>query len=262
MAISAIILTKNEEKNITECLNTLSWCDERIVIDDESTDNTAGIARHQGAKVFVHPLHENFSAQRNFGLEKAKNQWVLFVDADERITKELQEEISDAIIAENFDGFFIPRKDNMWGRWIKHGDLPLQAKKQGMITLVRLGKKHAGSWTGHVHEVWNITRTGLLTHPILHYPHPTASEFLTEINHYSTIRANELFQQQKKAHWWNIVVYPLGKFLKNYIWNAGYKDGMQGMIIAAFMSFHSFLVRAKLWLLYNNRSSTVYEENH
>src|SRR2546423_7584770 len=91
--ISAVVLAKNEEKNIKACLESLSWCDELIVIDDNSTDKTVDIARQKGARIYTHPLNNDFAQQRNFGLDKAKGDWVLFVDADERVPSALWYEI-------------------------------------------------------------------------------------------------------------------------------------------------------------------------
>ena len=249
--ISAVVLTKNEEKNIQECLKALSWCDEILVVDDYSEDKTVEIAEKSKSTVVKRHLEGDFASQRNFGLDKAKGDWVLFVDADERVSEELQKEILETLTDPKASGYAIPRKDFMWGSEIRFGDQPKGSTKSGLIELVRLGKKGAGTWTGKVHEVWEIADTDSLQNPILHYPHPTASEFLTEINMYSTIRAKELFDQHKTASLLDIIFYTKGKFVQNYILRGGYKDGMPGFIIALFMSFHSFLVRSKLWLLQN-----------
>lgn len=253
--ISAVVLTKNEETNLEACLKTLSWSDEIVVIDDYSDDKTVEIAEKAKAKVYIRHLEEDFAAQRNFGLEKAKGEWVLFVDADERLSEALIDEIMEVttLTSQPVNGFKIPRKDFMWDKEIRFGDQPKGSTKSGLIELVRLGKKGAGEWKGRVHEVWEIQDAMSLKNPLLHYPHPTASEFLTEINTYSTIRAKELFAQGKKSSLLDIIFYPKGKFIQNYILRQGFRDGMQGFIIALFMSFHSFLVRSKLWLLYHNK---------
>jgi len=245
--ISVVILAKNEEKNIKECLQSISWCDEIIVIDDNSTDKTAEIAKKLGAKVFTHSLDNDFSEQRNFGLEKAKGEWVLFVDADERISPALWYEIM-AITndpSNQFAGFYIKRKDIMWGRQLDYGET-------GNIKLLRLAKKDAGKWTGRVHETWSIKgKTFTLKNPITHYPHQTIKEFLQEINFYTTLRAEELFKKKTKVYWWSVILYPKAKFIVNYLIKGGILDGLEGLVVATLMSFHSFLVRGKLWLLWN-----------
>lgn len=266
MTISAVVLTKNEEKNIEKCLRSLYWCDEIVVIDDCSQDKTVKIAQKMGVRVFTHSLNDDFAHQRNFGLEKAKGEWVLFVDADERIPAALAAEIRSLLkkvgpalafgsgkhpakrgsfSGSDLDckGFYIKRRDFFGGRWLKYGET-------ARVRLLRLAKKNAGHWEGAVHEVWKIKgKTDELTSPLLHHPHPTAAEFLEEINKYSTIRARELYTQEKKINFFEIIVYPLGKFLKNYFLTFGFLDGLPGFLNAIFMSFHSFLTRGKLWLI-------------
>lgn len=243
--ISAIILTKNEEKNIKDCLRGLAWCDEKIVIDDESEDLTRDIAQEIGAKVFTRRL-SNFSDQRNFALEKAKGDWILFVDADERISPalwyEIMEHINDPI--EKFTAFFLKRIDVMWGKELKHGE-------SGTLKLLRLAKKGSGKWKGTVHEKWDIPGKILtLNNPLYHYPHQTVEDFLKEINRYTDLRAKELYDQKTKTNWFLIILYPKAKFIMNYFVRLGCLDGLPGLISTLMMSFHSFLVRGKLWLLW------------
>lgn len=243
MSISAVILTKNEEKNVAECLQTLVWCDEILIIDDNSTDKTVEIAKKQKAIVFTHSLDSDFAQSRNFGLEKAKGDWIFFVDADEHVSEKLKAEIVKRIQNNTVDGFFLKREDVMWGKVLKHGE-------QGNGKFLRLARKKKGEWSGKVHEVWNIAgTTSLLRNPLLHYPHPTLAEFLTEINFYSTLRAKELFEHKEKATWLSILIYPKAKFFQNYFLKRGFLDGTPGFIVAVLMSLHSFLVRGKLWQL-------------
>src|SRR2546430_14337530 len=116
--ISAIILTKNEEKNIKACLEGLLWCDEVIIIDDYSEDKTVAIAKQKGAKVHLHDLNNNFSEQRNLGLEKAKGEWVLFVDADECVSSALAYEIMHQVLDQlaGYSAYYINRRDVLWGK--------------------------------------------------------------------------------------------------------------------------------------------------
>lgn len=247
MRISAVVLTKNEEKNIRDCLKTLSWCDEIVVVDDNSSDRTVDLAKKMGAKVFLHPLNNNFSQQRNFGLKKAKGDLVFFVDSDERVSEALAAEIKNKKIKmkkENIFGFYLKRRDFIFGRWLKFGET-------ARVRLLRLARRKAGRWEGAVHEVLKIKgKTKELKNPLLHYPHPTTSQFLEKIDQYSTIRARELYGRRKKTNFFEIITYPVGKFLKNYFWNLGFLDGLPGFLHAVFMSFHSFLVRGKLWSIY------------
>lgn len=239
--ISAIVLTKNEEKNIRECLESLTWCGEIIVVDDESIDITREIAKELGAKVLVHPLEDDFSQQRNYGLEMARGEWVLFIDADERITEDLKKEIFQSSKSLEASGFYLKRKDYLFGKFLNHGET-------GNIKLLRLGKRGKGKWQRKVHEIWKIKgRIGELTTPLLHFPHPTVVEFLEEINRYSTLNADEFYRQGVKVGLWQIIAYPLGKFFLNYFFRLGFLDGTPGFILSIMMSFHSFLTRGLLW---------------
>lgn len=247
--VSAIVLTRNEEKNIVDCLESIKWCDEIIVIDDNSEDRTVEIAKKMGAEVFTHSLNFDFSTQRNFGLEKAKGEWVLFIDADEIVTDELKNEIVHLISfsdrRKQLNAYFIKRIDFMWGRKLKYGET-------SNIKLLRLAKRNAGKWEGKVHEKWKVKGTiGELKNPLLHYPHPRINDFLKEINFYTDIRANELHKQRVRVYWTSIILYPLGKFVFNFFIRRGFLDRIPGLIIAIIMSFHSFLVRSKLWFMNN-----------
>ncbi|MBI2430722.1 MAG: glycosyltransferase family 2 protein [Candidatus Levybacteria bacterium] len=248
--ISAVILTKNEEKNIEECIRGLKWCNEVVVIDDQSEDKTVAIAEKLGAKVYTRPLENNFSVQRNFGLEKAKGEWVFFVDADERVSESLTYEIGNilhSLATDSHSAFSLRRIDTMWGKQLLHGE-------NGNVRLVRLARKNAGIWKDAVHEVWDIKgQIGKLKNPLYHYPHQTVSEFLKEINYYTTIRAKELFGNKKRVNTLSIILYPKAKFFVNYFIKQGFLDGIPGLVVAVLMSFHSFLVRGKLWLLWQKK---------
>ena len=257
--ISIVILTKNEEKNIKKCLDAVVWCNEIIVIDDYSTDKTIELVHkvlkvHKVYKVLQRKLDGDFAAQRNFGLEKASGEWVLFVDADEVISEKLASEIKSQISsatrqltgrikANNISGFYLKRKDYFLGKWLKHGET-------ANVKLLRLGRKNTGRWQGRVHETWEIKgKVGELKNPILHYPHQTVAMFLKDINWYTDVVAQYWLEQGRKIATWEIVCYPLGKFLQNYIIRLGILDGTAGLIMAFMMSFHSFLVRGKVFLL-------------
>jgi len=242
--ISAVILTKNEESNIVDCLESIGFVDEIIVIDDESIDRTVELSEMLGAKVILRKL-KNFSDQRNFGLQKVTNDWVLSIDADEKISDSLKKEILEVVRRNEADGYYIKRDDYMWGKKLKHGE----AKS---IKIIRLAKRGNGKWSGKVHERWKINgQIGVLKNPIVHIPHPTIAEFIKEIDHYTTLRAEELGEDGVKSRLFAIILYPAGKFLLNYIAKQGYKDGIAGFVYAAMMSLHSFLVRSKLFLLQN-----------
>ncbi len=246
--LSVVILTKNEERNILDSLENVMFADEIIVIDDYSEDRTEEVVKgikKSKIKFFKRKLDGDFSAQRNFGLAKAISDWILFVDADERVTEALASELTSYILhpTSKVSALYIKRLDIIWGRELMHGET-------GTMKLVRFAKKSAGKWKGHVHEVWDVKGvTSELKNELIHYPHPTIREFIKEINAYSTIRADELRDSRVEVSFLSIIIYPKAKFFVNYFLKLGFLDGLQGFIVALMMSFHSFLVRAKLWQL-------------
>ena len=251
MNLSAVVLTKNEENNIGECLKTLKFCDEIVVIDDFSDDGTQEIVKRFGAKLFIKELNNNFANQRNFGLEKAKNDWVLFLDSDERISKNLSDEIRLAIKDCETMGYFIKRVDIIWGRKILYGET-------GNIKLLRLARRDAGMWKRQVHEEWNVSgKTKLLINPIFHYPHQKLLEFIKDINYFSDLHAKANLNEGKKSNIIKILFYPKIKFIKGYFINLGFLDSIQGFIIALCMSMHSFLSWSKLWTLQKKLNQNI-----
>lgn len=250
MKISAVILTKNEEKNIKNCLDHLNWCDEITVIDDFSLDKTREIAESRGAEVFKHKLNDNFANQRNFGLKKANNNWVLFVDADEIVPTPLAHEIVRRLKGTTKQGFYLPRQELFYGKPLKCTDKPASDWSLGRLKLLRLGKKNAGQWEGKVHETWTIDgEVGTLRNSLLHNSFPNLDTALRKINLYSSIQAKNLHQENKQTNLLEILFYPIAKLFKNFIWHQGFLDGTRGLIFCLIMSLHSFLARAKLWHL-------------
>ena len=244
MNISAIILTKNEGKNLGECIRALTFCEEIIVIDDYSSDKTVEIARGLGAKVFQRSLDGNFAAQRNFGLEKATNKWVLFIDADERVSHELKEEMEKEVPAPNNShlGYFLKRDDYLFGKKLKFGET-------ASVSLLRLARKSAGKWMRSVHEVWEVQgRTKTLKNPLEHYPHQSLREFINDINFHSGLHAEANHQEGKHSSLVKILFWPKLHFFKNYFLRLGFLDGTEGFVLALMMSLHSFLAWSKLWI--------------
>ena len=259
MDISAVILAKNEEKNIERVINSVKFCAEIVVVDDFSSDDTVKKARELGVNIFQRRLNNDFAAQRNFAMEKVKGEWVLFVDADEEMTRELRNEIKKTIHRnfqsnskfkienskqEETQAYYLKRRDFWWGRELRHGE----TKKIRQMGLIRLVRKNSGYWEGKVHEEFKTdSPVGLLESFLNHFPHPTVKDFINEVNVYSTLRAKELFEHGKNTNIFEIFLYPLGKFLLTYFIKLGFLDGPGGFAYAFFMSFHSFLVRAKLY---------------
>ncbi len=246
LKLSFVILTKNEEKNLERCLKSIQkFADEIIIIDEFSHDKTIDVAGKFNAVLIQNENSEDFGRARNLGLEKAKNEWVFFVDADE-ILKFQNSNFKTQIENSNFKSYKIKRVDEMWGREIKHGE-------NGRWNEIRLMSKDAGCWMGEVHERFEPEDEGgigdLKDIVLKHYPHQSVSEFLDEVNFYSELRAKELFEQGIKSNVWKIILYPFCKFVLDYFLWLGFLDGAPGFVIAAMMSLHAFLVRTKLYLL-------------
>lgn len=245
LPISAIILAKNEEENIASCLESLGFCDEILVIDDNSSDRTAEILKKHSIKVIKNSL-VNFSEQRNFALSKIKNDWALFVDADEIVSEKLAREIKGRIAGQNIDGYLIKREDIFLGKKMKGGDVD-------NVWLLRLGRKSKGKWMGAVHEEWKINgNISRFSNPIQHKSHKNLRSFIKKINFYSTLRAKELKKSSINCSFIDIILYPEVKFINLYFIKMGFRDGLHGFLHAVFMSMYSFLVRGKLYQMYRN----------
>ncbi|MCX6794214.1 MAG: glycosyltransferase family 2 protein [Candidatus Gottesmanbacteria bacterium] len=242
--ISAIVLSHNDEDSIARTLVSLTWCDEIIVIDDFSTDATLHVAKKYTTNIYQHHLNDDFASQRNFALTKASGDWVLFIDSDEVVPTDLANEIQNSLEID-CAGFYIKRTDWLFGKPLRYGET-------GRVRLLRLAKKDAGTWKRTVHEVWNVDgMVAELSHPLDHFPHPDVAQFIEEINRYSTINAQYLYSKKVRVQWWHIIAYPKVKFFIDYFWYLGFLDGTAGAVVAIMMSFHSFLTRAKLYLLWH-----------
>lgn len=213
--ISAIILN-DHNRDIKKTLVSLKWCDEIIV--------------------WTKPINGNFAKARNEAMITAKNEWVLFLDSDETLKDDTLQTLQGVILKDEHDGFYLKRRDFFWNHEIKFGEA-------GSSRLLRFGKKSAGIWKRKVHEYWDIKNTAILDNLILHYPHSTVSEFLNSINRYTDI---DVFEQ-KKFSYFRLFFYPPGKFIYNYVFKLGFLDGYPGLVYAFMMSFHSLLVRVKMW---------------
>ena len=242
MKISAVILAKNEEAKILRAIQSVAFCDEVIVIDDESTDNTKNVAQQAGALVINHPLGGNFAQQREWATLQTKNEWVLFLDADEEVSSELKDEIINLPTTSPV-AYAIPRRDFFWNTELKYGE----TRKARTSGIVRLIKKDSGVWKGEVHEEFiSKQNPGKLKGFINHNSHSSISSFVSAVNRYSSLRAQECVRAGSKPSLFEIIFFPFGKFIYSYFILGGFLDGPAGFAYSFAMSFHSFLVRAKL----------------
>ncbi|MBI1862520.1 glycosyltransferase family 2 protein [Candidatus Microgenomates bacterium] len=251
MKLSVVILAKNAEATIKKCIQSVTGvADTIVVVDDESSDQTVSIAKLDKKVTVIEHKLVDFAAQRNFADEQTKADWILHLDADETLSEELAQEIANIVsMAEGgtdtgYLAYYIRRRDFFWGRELRHGETAT-ARSKGFI---RLYKRGSGSWKGAVHEHFETNaQTRQLGGLINHHPHQTVAEFLTEVNRYSTWRARELQKSGARATFISLTVLPVAKFVYTYFFKGGFLDGPPGFAYSFMMSFHSFLVRAKLY---------------
>lgn len=245
MKISAIVLTKNEEKMITDCLNSLSFADEIIVIDDNSTDQTRNLASKFTNKIFTHE-GKNFADRRNSGLTKASYEWIIYLDADERITAQLKAEILK-IIEDNPDkaAYFIKRENYYLGKkWPQQDKVERLFRKDKLI-----------SWYGEVHESPKVSGlVGELTIPLIHITHRDIESMIKKTIEWSKIEAELRYKSDHPmVVWWRFPRVMLTQFLEYFIRQGGWKNGVEGWIESIFQAFSIFITYVRLWEIQKDR---------
>ena len=244
MSIAAVIITKNEERNIADCLASVSWADERIVVDAESTDGTVDIAKAASASVSVRPW-TGYGPQKNFGIDQARAEWILIVDADERVPEALRDEIV-ALLRRNPDpetpGYEIPRRNFFYGKWIEGGGLYPDYQ-------LRLFRRTAGRYDDVLlHENFHLAGTaGRLEQPLDHYSMPTIAHHVRKMMRYTSLGAQEKLKGTTRIGAWTVGTHHLGTVLKTFVLRRGYRDGLYGVIVAMFAGLHTFVKYAKAW---------------
>ena len=268
MKISVIIIAKNAEKVIADCLKSVrQLADEIIVIDDQSDDKTVQIAKEMGVSVYIHKM-KDFADQREFGLKKAQGEWALYVDADERVSQKLKEEIQltinpvkSSLRSDHGAGnqsrqsrgssieasgqstiviYKIPRKNYYLGNF----EWPMVEKIERLFL-----KKALKGWKGAIHESPIIEgKTGELKNYLLHYTHQDLSSMVKKTNEWSEIEAKVLYQSgHPKMSWWRFLRIMVTKFWQSYIGQGGWRIGVPGLIESAYQAFSYFIIYAKLW---------------
>ena len=241
--ISAVILTYNEEDNIRRCLMSLDFCQEVVVVDSGSSDNTVQIASEFTDKVLYHPI-EGHGPQLNWGIDQTTYDWVLSLDADEEVSFELFESI--ASVAENTDckGFYINRRIYYLQHWIKFSGWYPQY-------IMRLFHKKFGRCNeASIHKSISVQgKTSRLKGDILHYSYKNLAHHISKINDYTSIIAEEHYNRGRRFNPWKAIFAPPAEFLKKFILKRGFLDGYPGFAIAATSAYYSFLKQAKLYEL-------------
>jgi len=226
--ISATVITKNEEGNIADCLETLSWADEIVVLDSESTDRTVEIAKKYTDKVFV----ETWKGQghhKNRATELAQGPWIFSIDADERVTPELAEEIRQVISDPGAEVYAMKRKNIYRNQWIRHsGWYPDRVKR-----VFKKGETYFNDRVIH-DSLETKSRVGKLSNPLLHYSFRSAEDFLERARRYAYHQAREMHREGKKASLWTALSHAGFALFKAYILRLGFMDGAAGILVAVY----------------------------
>lgn len=242
--LSVIIIAKDEEENIKDCLESVKWADEIVVVvDDRTTDRTAEIVKKYTDKVFRHRF-EGFGKQYQFALEKTTGEWVLKIDADERVTPELKREILKKIKTDKYDGYHA----YFQVVFLEEPFRPIAKKFQGTI---RLALRRKAKFTlVPIHERMIVGgKIGVLENRILHHSHKTITQALDKFNYYSTLEAEELFDKGGRTNLLKMILAPLNIFFKEFFLLGNYRNGMHGLVYALLYADFYLMKHLKIWEL-------------
>ena len=253
MKLSVIVITKNEARNIGACMDSVGFANQWIIVDSGSTDGTVGLARTAGASVIETTDWPGFGPQKNRALAAADGDWILSLDADERITPALRDEILAIIAAPQHDAYALPRLSSFCGQFIRHsGWFPDH--------VVRLWRRGSGRFSDSlVHErvLVNGGKIGYLHNPIIHYSYRDDGDFLRKLEHYSELGARQAFAAGKRGTLRKAFVHALSAFLRSFVFKRGFLDGRAGLIVAlcaAETTYHKYF---KLMLLTQYENGSV-----
>ncbi len=247
--LSVALITWNEETRIADCLKSVEFADEIVVVDSFSTDRTKELAEQSGARCYLRPF-DNFSAQKNFAIEQTTGDWILLIDADERVSPALQSEIAQTIHqAEALEGYYLRREN-----YIFSGRMRYSASLQDRQ--LRLIKKNKGRFEGLIHERVRVDgAVGTLTHPLLHYSSQTLEDYFKRFNLYTSLEARQIFKRGIKPNAWHFFLKPAFQFFYFYIFRLGFLDGLRGLQYQLLSSFYTFVKYAKADELFRKPSS-------
>ena len=244
--ISVVINTLNEEKKIGRAIDSAKgFADEVIVVDMHSTDKTCETAEEMGAKVFMHERTGYVEPARNFAISKASNPWIFILDADEEIPPGLKTEILKIMKNTEADYYRIPRKNIIFGKWIKHArwwpDMNIRFFKKGYV-----------SWNEVIHAVPMTQGVGADIEAkenlaIIHHNYDSVDSYISRMNNYTTYHAKIKIDEGYKFSWKDVVIKPMGEFLSRYFYGQGYKDGLHGLALSLLQAFSELSVYLKIW---------------
>lgn len=253
--ISVVINTRNEEGNLPRVLASIRpLADEIVVVDMESTDKTVLIAKEAGAKVYKHKYTGYVEPARNFAISKASGKWILILDADEEIDKELCKKLCKIAGDPKADFYRLPRKNIIFGKWIKHSrwwpDYNIRFFKKGKVV-----------WSEIIHSVPETHGKGLdmeatEDNAIIHYHYESIEQFINRLNNYTTQHAKLLIKDGYKFSWKDIITKPTAEFISRYFAGYGYKDGVHGLALAGLQAFSELVLYLKVWQAEKFKDST------
>ncbi len=243
MKLSATVITLNEEKDLPRLFSSVkNLADEIVVVDSGSTDKTLTIAERFGCITFKRKF-DNYSNQKNYALEKASGDWILSLDADEEVTPELAQEIKRAIKDGSYDGYSIPRKNIILGKFIKHTRWDPELDRH-----VWLWRKGKGKWVGSVHEEVVVSgKVGKLKNAKIHYQYKTVREFIDMINRYTNLEAEEMIKKGIRFSYFRFFYDPVYEFLVRFVYRKGFLDNWQGFALSYLMAIYKMTTWVKVW---------------
>ena len=242
--LSVTVITRNEAHRLAEALQSVAWADERIVVDSGSTDTTLEIARQHADRVESREW-EGYAAQKNYAASLASHDWILSIDADERVGVAMADEIRDLLKSEPAaSGYRVPRVTRYLGQWIRSTDWWPDWQ-------LRLYDRRSGSWAKlHVHESVRVGgRVEKLRGELLHHPYADIADHLRTINEYTTIAARELHDRGRRSGPIRIVAHAKMAFLRNYVLRGGFRQGATGLAVSLLNSAYVMVKFMKLWEL-------------
>jgi glycosyltransferase involved in cell wall biosynthesis len=250
--VSVTVITHNEAADLAAALESVAWADEIIVVDSESVDDTAAIARRFTDRVVVRPW-PGYIAQKNHAASLASHDWIFSLDADERVTPPLAAEIKATLAGEpRHEGYWIPRVTYHLGRWIRTTDWYPDRQ-------LRLYDRRRARWTGqYVHEAVAVKgTTARLRGELQHFAYRDIADHLETIDRYTTLAARQMHEGGRQAGVLQIAGHPPLAFLRNYLARGGFRDGVPGLIVSSMNAYYVFLKFAKLWELQRDRKSEI-----
>ena len=242
--LACVVITKNEEANIQDCLGSVQWANELIVVDAESRDRTVDLARKCDAKVFVRPW-PGFGLQKNFGMAQASSDWILILDADERVTEELRGEVRtclDRWRAGAPVAYRVPRRNFFYGAWVRGAGV----YPDYQVRLFRRGFAQYNDVAVHENLIVD-GEIGTLAGHLDHYTERRIQDHFKKFGLYTTLAAHEKAKRVRTVRWIDLVFRPTVVLVKSYVLKQGFRDGVRGLIVCVFASMYTFVKYAKLW---------------